>query len=375
MKEVIKSFIPPVVSKIRGKYLANKNLYTNEKFVNWWNAYKPTSNLDEDLKYIIDCFVESSAFGGMSKYWNYLNKKNIEQINDSGFENFKQTVATNYYTWIDGIKGVMGANFLKDSDKYKFEVPIHEIIKKHQYLSIEESILFNTMTVLLYNYVKDKFPELIRSCYEKNTGNPLTISIDGHQISQDILSSAIEYSSVMGGLVTNPNVILELGAGSGRTAEFFLRRSSSVKYIVCDIAPALYMSQRYLAELFEERKIFKFQNFTSFEDVEQSIDESDIVFIMPHQLKLLPSKYCDLFMAIDCLHEMKEEQISTYMQIANELSKVFYFKAWKSTEVPFDKIKLDESKYKPLLTWKEIFKKDCYVPADFFEAMYEMDNT
>ena len=35
-----------------------------------------------------------------SRYWEELNSKNLEQLADSGFENFKRTVARNYFTWI-----------------------------------------------------------------------------------------------------------------------------------------------------------------------------------------------------------------------------------------------------------------------------------
>ena len=35
-----------------------------------------------------------------SKYWEELNRKNLQQLADSRFDNFKRTVARNYFTWI-----------------------------------------------------------------------------------------------------------------------------------------------------------------------------------------------------------------------------------------------------------------------------------
>ncbi len=32
-----------------------------------------------------------------SKYWIELNKENLKQLEDTGYENFKQTVALNYF--------------------------------------------------------------------------------------------------------------------------------------------------------------------------------------------------------------------------------------------------------------------------------------
>ena len=35
-----------------------------------------------------------------SKYWVELNKKNLEQLQKSGLENFKRTLALNYFTFL-----------------------------------------------------------------------------------------------------------------------------------------------------------------------------------------------------------------------------------------------------------------------------------
>ena len=334
MKQAIKSLLPPIIFNARNKYIqyVDRNSYSNQKFKVWWNNFKGTSNLENDLINMVDSFLETDGFAGISKYWNYLNKKNLEQINQSGIDNFKQTVATNYYTWVNGITGVLGANFIKDIEKYRLSVPINEIIKKHDYLKIDESILFNTMTVLLYDYVSNKYPEVIEDCDEGEVGNPLFISINGKKVSQDILSSAIEYSSVVKGRGQVPNKILELGAGSGRTAEFFLKKHENIKYVICDIVPALYVSQFYLAKIFTNKRIFKFREFENY------------------------------------------SEIKDYFKIADRLGEFFYFKAWKSTDVPFDNITLTEDQYIPLNNWENVFKRDCYVPSNFFEAMYQCKN-
>jgi len=376
MKQIIKNLLPPAILKARNKYIqyVNRNSYSNQKFKVWWNNFKDTSNLENDLIIMVDCFLKTDGFIGMSKYWNYLNKKNLEQISESGIDNFKQTVATNYYTWVNGITGDLGANFIKDIEKYNLSVPIKEIVKKHDYLKIDESILFNTMTVLLYDYVKNQYPDVIEDCDEGEVGNPLFISINGKKVSQDILSSAIEYSSVVKGRGEVPNKILELGAGSGRTAEFFLKKHDNIKYVICDIVPALYVSQFYLTKTFTDKRIFKFCEFESYSEIKEEFENSDVAFIMPHQLDLLPDQHFDTFMAIDCLHEMKEEQIKNYFKIANRLGEFFYFKAWKTTDVPFDNITLTEDQYIPLNNWKKVFKRDCYIPSNFFEAMYRCKN-
>jgi len=36
----------------------------------------------------------------LSKYWVALNKKNMEQLEKYGYDNFKRTIALNYFTWL-----------------------------------------------------------------------------------------------------------------------------------------------------------------------------------------------------------------------------------------------------------------------------------
>ena len=114
-----------------------------------------------------------------------------------------------------------------------------------------------------------------------------------------------------------------------------------------------------------------FREFNNFDDVVDEFSECEIGFIMPHQLSCLPDKYFDTCLAIDCLHEMKSEQISVYFTQADRLANYFYFKAWNNTTVPFDEITLTKDKYITPQHWKKLFLNDCYIPSDFFEAMYQ----
>src|SRR6266851_3792240 len=58
------------------------------------------------MKTIIDSMVKELSRGNPnylpSKFWQTLNQKNLEQIEVEGFQNFKQTVAQNYFTWVIG---------------------------------------------------------------------------------------------------------------------------------------------------------------------------------------------------------------------------------------------------------------------------------
>lgn len=376
MKQIIKQLIPPLFSTINGKInqrLINKQ-YTNGNFLKWWESFKKKSNLEADVIEMVDAFIASDAFGDMSNYWNYLNKKNLEQLSEFGFDNFKQTISTNYFTWIKGISGTLGRNLIQDNQSFDLNISVNQISKKHDFFDIEESVLFNTMTALLYCYIKKESQTLLESCDESKIGNSPYIEINGKNFSQDVLNSAIEYKSIISGRGSHPNSVLEIGAGSGRDAEFFLKQSKKTyKHIICDIVPALFISQTYLSRVFTDKNIFKFREFSNFEEIIHDFNQCEIGFIMPHQLALIPPKYFDTCIAVDCLHEMKMEQIEKYFSEANRLAKYFYFKAWNQTTVPFDNVTHSKDGYNVPKNWEEVFKRDCYIPSDFFEAMYKIN--
>ena len=66
------------------------------------------------------------------------------------------------------------------------------------------------------------------------------------------------------------------GRAYGRTAYVFMTLQPGCRYILVDIPPALYVAQRYLSAVFEDRKIFAFRSFNSFDQVRDEIAEAAI---------------------------------------------------------------------------------------------------
>ncbi|MGA9779986.1 MAG: putative sugar O-methyltransferase, partial [Verrucomicrobiia bacterium] len=169
------------------------------------------------------------------------------------------------------------------------------------------------------------------------------------------------------------NVILELGAGYGRNAFVFSKALPKAKYIIVDIFPALYLSWKYLSNQFPDRKFFQFREFESFLQVKQEFEDSDLLFLSPHQLKLLPEKSVDLFINISSFQEMIKSQIDYYFQEVERLVKgYFYFKQWKESKIPFDNILIKESDYPVKPEWTKIYSRECEVQTRFFEALYKL---
>src|SRR5581483_2494005 len=133
-----------------------------------------------------------------------------------------------------------------------------------------------------------------------------------------------------------------------------------------------YVSQTYLSSIFPDRKVMKFRQFNTFADIEEEFSKADIVFLTPDQLSKIPDNTIDLFLAIDCLHEMKAERVAHYFNEADRLSTFFYYKCWVKTYVGPDNVHHLEETYPVKSYWHEIFKQQCQIPKDFFHAFYKL---
>ncbi len=331
-----------------------------------------------EIRAMFDEFPKYRAEILPSKYWNELNRKNLQQLADSGYDNFKRTVARNYFTWIVNplnkqVRFLMGEAGLWESVKIiagAIASPRHELLKR------KHTIFYNMLTNLLWTYVeKNDSNGLLRQIDEPLEGNPLRVTRGDRLISQDLANSLIEYEAILHPDLDKREVrtILELGPGYGRTAHVFLTLQPGCRYILVDIPPALYVAQRYLTSIFPERKIFSFRAFDDYGSIQQEIENSDIVFLTPNQLELLPNKSVDLFVNISSLHEMRMDQIRYYFGEIERLTRKYcYFKQWKETTVPFENETIKEADYPVQTEWQLVHRQQCAVQHKFFEALYAL---
>ena len=369
---VIKSLVPPLFISLALRVLSR---IKQRDFIPWWKSFRATEALPGQLVDMVDYYILTEDYRGLSKYWHWLNKKNIEQIASEGLGNYRQTVAKNYFTWVgESLDNSYTRNLIAHAQSSKSKIPLSELFRRHDLFSLDESVQHNLVTMLLHEYVlASGLSGPLSALDESGLGNPPCIEIDGKRISQDMLNSAIEYRSVQDGqaLGSNP-VILEVGAGSGRTAYCFLKLIPQAKYIIVDVPPALFISQHFLSSQFKDKKIFGFRPFNTYSEIAKELEASDIAFLMPHQLKLVERASIDVFMAIDCLHEMTPSQVEFYFSEADRLARSIYFKCWLDTKVPFDGITWSSDSYPVRPGWRSKYKRKCAVPADFFEAYFDI---
>ncbi len=315
-----------------------------------------------------------------SKYWEELNRKNLQQLADSKYENFKRTIARNYFTWIINPFDEQLRFLMREAGAWPSIVILFSALfaPRHDYLKKKHTIFYNTLTNLLWAYVeKNDTRGLLDRLSEPSEGNPPEVMRNGRLISQDLANSLLEYEAILHPDLERRDVqtILELGPGYGRTAYVFLTLQPTCRYILVDIPPALYVAQRYLSTIFEDRKIFSFRPFDSYDQVSGELAEADIIFLTPNQLELLPDKSIDLFINISSFHEMRIDQIRYYFGEIDRLTRrYFYFKQWKETTIPFENETITEADYPIPKNWRLINRQQCKVQTYFFEALYELPN-
>jgi len=309
-----------------------------------------------------------------SKLWERMNKQFLEWLSSYGYDNFKQTLGFWYFAFSYKSNSPVYSGLKRNLPIAKRIIVWSRILKKHQLLSLPRSLSYNLTTGLLWEYDKQRYPSVCKELEEPLDGNPPRLYDNKKLISQDLANSIIEYESIMQQIKFAPKTMMELGGGYGRTAFVFLKLHKKIRYIFCDIPPTLWVAQTYLSSVFKQRKIFKFRHFDDYKKVKGELESSDIIFLTPNQLEMLPDKSADLFINISSLHEMRRDQIAYYFNQINRLTKgFFYFKEWKVSNNSDDNLVIRENEYPIPKKWKKLYHREALYPSLFFEAMYKIN--
>ncbi len=320
-----------------------------------------------------------------SVFWERLIDRHIEELDRDGFANFKRTLALKYFSWdVLGIVRHQLTPVLWRWLRQPSSAPLFAELDGNRPTSGSSraktfnpaaALVYRTYVALLADLVADNDPlNLLSRLTEPELGNPFGVRYKGKWLSQDLCNSISEFYAATSHLDRSKEGIevAELGAGYGRLGHVFLSSLAKSTYCVIDIPPALYVSQRYLTELFPDRKAFLFREFQSFEDVREEFEASSLRFIAGHQIELLPPDLFDVFLNISSLHEMTYEQIENYLRHIDRVCRGhFYSKQWRISRAQVNGFTIDESNYPLPKTWQELFHRQHPIQRMFFEALYK----
>jgi putative sugar O-methyltransferase len=329
------------------------------------------------LEAMFKCFAQGDATYHPSKFWNHLNHRNVQQLETEGYQEFKQTLAQNYFTFVVGPRHTHFRYLLRHTSPGSWPSIFRNAIyySKRSRLTRRQQLLLRTFTLMLWKLAERVDTQsLLQALDEPTEGHPFKIMFEGKLISQDLANSVLEYYSIhehFKPAATDRVTICELGAGYGRNAYVFANTLPNCRYIIVDIPPALYVSQRYLSSVLPGKKVFPFRCFEDYSAVASEIERADIVFLLPHQAALLPQKSADLFINISSLHEMTPEQIRTYFTLIDRLTKGYFYskQSLVSTNI-YDELVIGRDDYPVPPTWQQLYLRPAAVQCTFFEAMY-----
>ena len=339
------------------------------------------STLPELQEMLMDYYMKHGEKKYTTDFWVDFNNVRIRELLSYGYDNFKHTVANQYCMWLEesdfpeSIKPIKSQLDFLVSNLSKKEISNAKKLAQRLPVFPFRTKDFNLITLLLWQYVKNQGLEKeLGQLSEPSEGSPPAINFEDRLISQDIANSLLEWDVIHKHITPHSiRTILEIGAGYGRSAYVWLRLGGVKKYVIVDIPPALYISQRYLSNQFPSKKVFKYRDFKSFNEVKDEYKKADLVFLMPWQIEALPAQCIDLIYAIDSLYEMNIDiiKLKPYFKIFDNLGKkYFYMKAWKVWESENGKI--NQNDYPIPTKWKCLLNQECRVQTDYFETLYKL---
>lgn len=363
-------FLPPIISKLYFRFRnRNANPPIDKSTLSLMSGLIPS-----ELEAQVDSFINSQDYLKTSRYWRHLILRHLRVMSSKGVENWGNSVAFNYFTWtrLDDTKlQSLTHHNLEDSN----------FLKIHKGLTPAESYSYNVITNLLWEHLRKSshisLKQLESFSNRFSAGNAPTVVIGGMPVTQDLLNSAIEYESFSTALPSIGGSILEIGAGSGRNADFMLSLGTVTKYMIIDIPPASFIAMERLTKNHPSLRIYACKNSQELEDYLKS-EEWDVLFILPSFASVLPTKYFDLTLAIDCLHEMTKIMRLTYSGIAKDKSRNFYVKVWKKAFIPVDREFLDATNFDQYgfdPNWNCLRSATCVFPSDFHEHLFKFNET
>ena len=345
-----------------------------KKFDTFFKKIKSNKNLDEELVHISESFIKSESYKFVSNHWHIRNIVHYENISKSGLENLGVKTFRHYFNFFY-FENAYLVNLFKKLNEEEIISIKSGFLKKHKDLDFKESVNYNYLLLALYSIIKKspyfKFLPLLKDDTYLNHGNPF-IKIDDHNITSDKLISLFDLEKIDDFNFINKDKILEIGAGSGRLSECIITTKDIPNYTICDIPPSIFISYKRIKLAFPKKKIKLLIDVKDSKDLNKEIENNDITFIFPHQIKQIRTNMYDLSIAVDCIHEMDKSTISFYFQNIENISKKLYFSIWnktknwdsggvfKKTEV----LNFDKGDYPVPQDWENKFRKNLIFPAN-----------
>jgi len=334
--------------------------------------------------------MRMNVLGSASEYhpgefWDDLIARNIAMLEASGIENFKRTIANNYYNWMVSsihdpqIQRAI-TNWLRHPSLRPLAAQMRGGVREIRTLDRSGSYSFSRFQSLKYKMFVAAIWETARRLDSRSLtnilseppqGNPLSVKTQGREISQDLANSIVELSYVDSVRPLRAgDRIAELGAGYGRLADVFLK-TTSVTYCVFDIPPALAVAQWYLRKIHGNDRVIAFDPTMTFKELVDRLVPGVVAFFSPSQLELFPDGWFDVTQTISTLPEMPRRQSDHYLKLlAQKSGDVVYLKQWIRWRNDRDQVELREADYNLGPGWALAARREDPIQPQFFNQVW-----
>ena len=335
------------------------------------------------LRAMVDEVAAAPELLRPSAFWQGLASEHLAALVEQGFAEFKRTVNLNYFQFAvvrpgdPHIRRVARA-WLRRPVPSVFAARLTDEVAIHWpgvpgFDRRSERRTYASYVAALWECARRSDPlELVSRLEEPALGHPVAVHHRGRRISQDLANSVLELSHAWEGAAppARPTVV-ELGAGYGRIAWALLAGCSGTRYVIVDVPPALAVSQRYLSELFPDRRIRRFGRLEDPVAAAEEVAGAELAFLTPNQFDAMPSLEADLFVSVSALHEMRPEQVGHLLGLADRHCRGrAYTKQWLSWHNPDDDVLMRREDYPWPSAWRHVYERADALRPGFFEACF-----
>jgi hypothetical protein len=322
-----------------------------------------------------------------SRFWVEFSRQNMAMLRDRGMSHFKRSVPQNYFNWmVDAPADPQMAGLLAAWAKQPDLLPLQAELRGTSLATGISGLRFLKTPVAVRSYVL--FVGLLwwyarlgdhSGCSDRleepAVGDPIPIFTEDRRISQDLANSLREYQRLRPSLEPTPAdprpILAEIGAGYGRLG-YVAMRAQPLRYWIFDIPPALTIAEWYLPRTMKDAKVFRWRPFSHWDEVAEEALSADLAFFTIDQLPLVPDRTIRSFAAISALHEMRHDQIASYVRdIARTTTRAFYSKNWTQQHNAFDDIHFTTDLIRMPADWQLAFQRVDDVHPLFSEVLYQ----
>jgi len=320
----------------------------------------------------------------LNPFWSNLGARHTEWLAHYGREHFKRTVNQHYFNW--GVLGIL---------RFQFRAVFQGWLRRPDFSVLTSSLeavppaptgffhprgpaalVYRIHVAMLASILRHEDSEHLLCRFEEPcVGDPVRVRYDGVALSQDMCHAVHEYYRITEHLPErSAPVLLDIGAGYGRLAYIFLCARPQTRYVIVDIQPARDLAAWYLTTCFPDVRIAVCREEATPDEVRETLATSQVVFLAPHQLDVIPPKIFDAAISVSSLHEMSIAEIGHYFRAIDRLTRgIFYTKQWRISTVPSNGTVMRETEYPVPPAWKRVYQRRHPLLPRFFEACFVIE--